>query len=236
MWSAALEWIEKYGLESIVIIAIIGAGYVFYEQGIKYYFQRKLKKDANKDVESNKQEQKFLTSKHKDDLKNQEFFSNIEFKLNVDVPSEDFSSDPVSDELLRGFMKSLLSAYHKNMMDFVKEMNVEWNNTEWRMKLNSVNYKAMDDFKASCIEKSFPNEAIKKFLVWYTPYMQQIFFYIRKISMMQNKNAVENTNTFLLLLELILMNAFSDIVKYPSIKNDLDGIEYKGNIVGENAE
>ena len=232
MISTILSWIEEYGVESIVVLVVLGAGYILYEQYIKYIFQNKLNK--HKSTKKQKEEEIFLRRRRKDDLKSQEFFSNIEFKLNVDIPSEEFSHDPPRSELLRDFMKNLLSAYHSNMMNFVVHLDIEWDKIEWCQELNDTNYKTIDDFKSKCVEQNIPQEAIKRFLVWYTPYMQQIFFYIRKISSMQNKNSVENTNTFLLLLELILMNALSDITKFSAFNGDLDGLEYKGNVIGGN--
>lgn len=227
MLSFVFDWMQKYGIESLISLAVIGGVYVLWVQFLKYYFDRLRNKNSEQD------DTIIFTRRRKEDLKDQEFFSNIEFKLNVDIPSEEFPGNEARSALLRDLTKLLFSSYHEHMFKFINDIDTEWSRTEWAKNMNDVNYKAIDHFKAKSMENKIPPEALKRYLVWYTPYMQQIFFYIRKISSMENKNAIENTNTFLLLLELILINALSDVTKATSFNGELDDIEYNGKVIGE---
>jgi len=228
MISSIINWIEQYGPESIGVLAILVGLFVLYEQYVKYFFEKRLK---SKNRSQYKEEREHL-DRRKADLPEQEFFSNILFKLTVEIPSENFSEDAVKSELFRDIMRQLLGSYHSYMIEFVSEIDVEWDRATWNSRLNDKHYKIVENFKVNALESGVPALAIKRFMVWYTPYMQQIFFYVKKVSAMHNKNSIENTRTFLLLLELILMNALTDIVKSPVINGDLDGIEYKGNVIG----
>jgi len=231
MWPKLLEWLEKYGGESIVVLVISGALYVFWETYIKYIFQKKYSDYKRKNDNPVLEDKPATTEEQKDMLKHQDFFSNVEFKINVDIPSEDFSKNPVKKCLYKNILLILFEAYHENMLIFIKNLDVNWDKHEWLKELNTVNYKIIEELKSKSTQRGIPKKAIQFFLTWYNPFMQQIYFYMRKISDMDNRNAVDNTNTYLLLLELILMNTLSDIKNIGNFDFELDGLEYKGQII-----
>lgn len=225
-----LEFFKDYGVEGILALAIAGGLYVLWESYVKYIFQKKYSEYDNK---NNTQAENEYLEDRKRALQTQEFFSNIQFKMHVDIPSEEFSTDEVRRCLYKNIMMALFEAYYNNMLEFVRGIDVSWDKHEWSNALNDVNYKIIEDFKAGCAQREVPKEAIKEFVIWYTPLMKQIYFYVRKISAMNNKSSVENTNTYLLLLELILMNTLSDMKNFSSFDGDLVGLEYKGKVIGK---
>jgi hypothetical protein len=229
MLSEILGWVEKYGTDTAFILLGAAILYGLYDKYLSYFFSRKLRKERNEDIN----ERGEFVEKRKNDLKNQEFFSNIHFKMNVDILTEDFSKDHVRSELFRDILVLLFKCYYDSMANFIKVVDPNWDKDQWTRALNKEIIKVVEIFKERAIVENIPPEAIERFLLWYSPYIQQIYFYIRKIREMGNRNAIENTSTFLLLLELILTNVMSDIQKYSVFNGKLDGLEYKGNVIGE---
>lgn len=221
---------KDYGTEGIIIVCFIGGLYAVWEAYVKYIFQKKYKDYDNK---NNSHNENLFLEERKKALHTQEFFPNIQFKINVDIPSEEFSSDEVMRCLYKNIMLSLFESYYDNMSEFVKSLDISWDKNEWANALNTTNYKIIEDFKAICAQREIPKEAVKYFIIWYTPLMQQIYFFVRKIAAMNNKSSVENTNTYLLLLELILMNTLSDVKNFDILDNEFEGLEYKGNIINK---
>lgn len=229
MLSEIFSWIERYGTDTAIILVVCAAIYAFYDKYLSYWFSRRLRKEAKKDSNTEKE----FIEKRKNNLKNQEFFSNIHFKMNIDILSETFSEDPIRSQLYRDILVVLFKCYYDSVANFIKIVDHEWDKDQWARALNKEMIAVIETFKEQAVVEEIPEPAVKSFLLWYSPYMQQVYFYIRKIRGMGNRNAIENTNTFLLLLELILTNVVSDIQKYTVFNGKLKGIEYKGNIVGE---
>lgn len=225
MLKEIFAWVDAYGPEAVVGIAAGAAAYLLYDKSVAYYFDKRLL-----DHKYDKEDLAYM-ERRKADLQAQDFFSNITFKLNVDIPAEHFSEDPVRSEIHKAILSVLMQAYYDNMLEFVKEVDISWNRMDWSIALNNKNYETIEQFKERAVAQDIPKEAVRLFLVWFTPYIQQIYFYIKKISTMQNKNSVENTNIFLLLLELILMNTLADIQKLTIFNGNLTGMEYKGKII-----
>lgn len=230
-----LEWLEKYGIEGIIILVLAGGIYALWEAYIKYIFKKKYSKysQSGESAEKIKAEDLEELERRKMILQAQEFFPNIQFKINVDIPSEEFSPDPTVKCVCKNIMLILFEQYNTYMQNFVKDMDVQWNKNEWATELNNMNYKIIEDFKSKAAQQEIPKEVVKEFVIWYSPYMKQIYFYVRKIAAMNNRSSVENTNTYLLLLELILMNTFSDIKNFCVLISDFKGLEYKGKVIGD---
>lgn len=228
MISELVNLTKDYGIVGVIILFVLGLSYVYYQGYVGYIFKRKY---SNEERTNNINNAAYL-ERRKNDLQKQEFFANMQFKIYVDIPSEDFSDDEGRKCLYRALMLTLFEAYNENMLEFVSKLNVNWDKSEWAAALNEQNYKLLEDFKAKAAQKEVPKLAVKIFVAWFTPYIQQIYFYVRKIAGMHNKNAIENTNTFLLLLELILMNALSDMRNFSTFDGELDGTDYKGKVIG----
>jgi len=223
-----LEFLKEYGVGGIIGLAIGGGLYVLWQSYVKYIFKKLYDRyDTRHDI---RKEKNYLDNRKKA-LQSQEFFPNIKFKMNVDIPSEDFSTDEGRRCLYKNIMLALFESYYNNMIEFSRGLDTSWDNNEWANSLNSVNYKIIEDFRANCAQREIPKDVVKYFIIWFTPIMKQIYFYVKKISAMNNKNSIENTNTYFLLLELILMNTLSDIKNFDMADNHLEGLEYKGKII-----
>ena len=228
--SSILFWLDKYSVESVIILVIISALYATWVAYIRYFFKKKYTKDNTKNTNKKTKEQE----ERKEQLQAREFFPNLEFKINVEVPAEEFSSDPVKRCLYKDILATLFECYYTGMIEFIEHLDVSLDQTEWSSKLNSTNYKIIENFKAKAAEREIPKVVIREFNNWYSPFRKQIYYYIRKIALMDCKDAIENTNTYLLLLELILMNTLADMKNFSSFDGAFEGIEYKGKVIGEN--
>lgn len=230
MLSSIIVWLEKYTVESVVMLVVASGLYATWVGYVRYFFQKRYLKTDNNTTSRHIKE----LEEKKEHLQTREFFPNLEFKINVDVPAEDFSVDSVRQCLCKSILITLFECYYSGMTNFIKNVNVTWDRTQWAENLNAVNYRIMENFKAKAAEREIPKIAIREFSSWYSPFRKQLYYYIRKISRMDNHDAIENTNTYLLILELILMNALADMKNSSTFKENFDGIEYNGNIIGEN--
>lgn len=230
MFSEVLKLLENYGLGTVVVLAVCAVLYGFYDKYLSFYFNDKLNKRKQRTKDKDEEQ---CIERRKNSLKDQEFFSNVQFKMNVDLVSEEFSKDPVRSELFKDIIRILFQAYYDTMLNFVKTVDPEWTKDEWARTINKEMLVAIEKFNERCQLENIPPEAVKRFLLWLSPYMQQVYFYIRKVRGMGNRNAIENTNTFLLLLELILTNVLSDVQKYTIFNGSLKGLEYKDSVIGD---
>jgi hypothetical protein len=229
MLSEIFVWIEKYGMGAAIFLFLAATVYGFYDQYLSYFFSSKLKREKRTKDENTRE----FIERRKDSLKDQEFFSNIHFKITVDISSETFSNNSTKSKMISDMLIILFKCYYDSMANFVKIVESDWDKNDWARFLNKEMLGAKERFRELARVEDIPSEAVDRFMLWYTPYMQQIYFYIRKIRGMGNRSSIENTNTFLLLLELILTNVMSDIQKRAAFNGTLDGIEYKGGIIGD---
>lgn len=231
MLSSIIVWLEKYSVESVITLVILSVLYATWTAYIRYFFKSIYTKKQN--TKNSKVKEQEELEKKKEQLETREFFPNLKFKINVDISTEEFSSDVVKRCLYKDILTILFESYYTNTIDFVKNLDVSWNTSEWASKLNDVNYKIIEEFKANAARQEIPKVVILAFNDWYSLYRKQIYYYIKKITQMNDKDAVEDTNTYLLILELILMNVLADMKNFSSFDDDFRGVEYKGKIIGQ---
>lgn len=162
------------------------------------------------------------------DLKNHDFFKNIEFKINIDLPMEKFTSDANRNAMYQDLMGHLYSTYHRNMLLFANSVSIGMQAADWNPKLNKTHYTIIQEFTEECMRNSIPEPAIQLFMSWYTPYITRIYHYISSIDRIPDVSIMAKTRMFLLLLELILATLTADAQHAPKLNGELDGLEYKG--------
>lgn len=157
------------------------------------------------------------------DLRNHDFFNNIAFKINVDIPIETFSADPHLNSVYRDLLTFLLTTYSKNHIWFVNMLKLDCGVEEWTTQLSTIQYDVMQEFQDVCKRNSIEESKIKLFVAWYSHYTRKIYKYINGIAKIDDLNPVVRTSIFLLVLELILATVVADMQK--SIKLDEDSNE-----------
>lgn len=160
-----------------------------------------------------------------------QFFSNIEFKINIDLPIETFSENANRNVMYQDIMVILFSTYLNYMKDFAKAIKRSWDANDWKNKINDVHYDIIEEFKKECASQGVPEEAIKVFMVWYNPYLNRIYQYINHVAKMPTVSPESKTRVFLLVLELILATVTADAQRQSILNGELNGIEYKGLVL-----
>lgn len=157
-----------------------------------------------------------------------QFFSNIEFKVNIDLPIESFSEHPSRNVMYQDIMIILFSTYLKNMKMFIKTFNPKWGSDDWKYQINKTHYNLIEEFKSECLRKDIPEIAVKIFMTWYNPYLNRIYQYINHVAKMPEVGPEGKTRVFLLVLELILATVTADAQRQSILNGQLTGMEYKG--------
>lgn len=165
------------------------------------------------------------------ELRTHDFFNNIEFKINIDLPLETFSENKNRNIMYQDLMVYLFLAYHRNMRNFVNTISSSWTTEEWSRHLNNTHYAILQEFNEECIRNGIPEIAVNIFMAWYHPYVTRIYQYISNISKISKVNAISKTNVFLLVLELILATLTADAQRETILNGQLDGLEYKGLVL-----
>lgn len=160
-----------------------------------------------------------------------QFFSNVEFKINIDLPIETFSEHPSRNIMYQDIMVILFTTYLKNMKAFVKAFNDQWNADDWRYHINKAHYNLIEEFKANCLKAEIPEAAIKLFMTWYNPYLNRTYQYINHVAKMSEVGPDGKTRVFLLVLELILATVTADAQRQSILNGELSGMEYKGLVL-----
>lgn len=166
--------------------------------------------------------------KSKKPLYTHPFFSNIEFKINIDLPIETFSEHPNRNVMYQDIMVILFSSYLKYMSGFVKSFNHRWGVDDWKYEINRVHYNIIEEFENECAKSGIPETAIKIFMIWYNTYLNRIYQYINHVAKMPDLTPEGKTRVFLLVLELILATVTADAQRQSILNGELSGMEYNG--------
>jgi len=209
------EILAEYGIASTIVVVLVF---------IVFFLIR------NSSVLQSSKTKETTVTKSKPDLHLQrhEFFTNIEFKINVDLPIEMFSTDQNRNIMFRDMMVYLFSSYHRNMLNCVNSIDEKYTGKQWLEAINKAHYNVIQEFFEECIRNAVPEPALNAFMKWYNPYINRIYQYIVTIASIPDTTAFGKTRIFLLVLELILATLCADAQDAKEINGELEGLEYKG--------
>lgn len=221
-----IEIAKNYGTGAIVTMFLLGLIYLFIVRVLDYSFFKKKadytnKKNKNSSENFNKLVHDILIS---------EFFRNLKFKISIDIPTDTFSKDLALDMLSKDLLTVLFVNIEKSIISTIEKMTPEQD--DWVNMFLEAIYDAIEGFDRDVKAEAIPAQAIDEFKIWLAPFLQQIYNYINAIETNGNGDVLKKTRFFFLMLELVLINAMAQIQAFEIFSENLNGLEYKGQVVG----
>jgi hypothetical protein len=233
MFSNLLSILAEYGLAST--LTIISLSIIFYT------IYHKIKSNPSPDKKQDSEGQLYsevenetkaeTIQRRKNNLLKHDFFSNLKFKTEIDLPLETFTELPNRNKLYVDLVILLLTEYRNNLISFIEVMDPYGESSKWATTLHEYHYTILDNFVREAEAAGIPEEAVKIFKSFFGTYAQKIYLYINNIAKLPDTSVIDKTKMILLLLELILVTAVADIKKMKVLNGTLNGMEYDGLII-----
>jgi hypothetical protein len=168
------------------------------------------------------------------ELKYHPFFSSAHYKIVAEIPTMELNaSKPVKQQMFR----DILTIYIKSMIDTCSDvisldMN-DWSGEKWSNEVSKNMNRLITDFHKTATESGIPEAALHKFSKWHYPTLEMLYEYI---AMLGNSNIystnLARTNTFLLMMNLLLVTTLGDAERsLKELNGEVGGKMYKNMIL-----
>ena len=218
---------KDYGLETLAIMLIATVVYLFAKGHVDLYVFKKKRNITNPKKNPENIQQEFDDSVVA--ILNSEFFRNLKFKISVDIPTATFSNDHTLDMVYTDLMLSLFTSFEKILTEKTSAIKKD---AEWvKVYLDGI-YLIIDEYDKEARNRGIPSPIISDFKIWFSPFIYQIYHYVVIIDTNVVGGPVEKIRIFLLALELILVNAMSQLESLEVFGEKYTGVEYRGKVIG----
>lgn len=168
------------------------------------------------------------------ELRYHPFFSSAHYKIIAEIPTLELSpSKPVKQMMFR----DILTIYIKTMLDTCSQI-VEsdmsgWSGEKWSNEISRHMNCLVTDFHMNALAAGIPDAALSKFSKWHYPTLEMLYEYI---VMLGNSNIyatnLARTNTFLLMMNLLLVTTLGDAERsLKELNGEVGGKLYKNEIL-----
>lgn len=220
MVSEAIQLLQTYGWATVFLFVtfFILTKYV----GHKY----NIWKDRN--IDRREKEDKSL----KDELSNHQFFSNLTYKINNEIPTLDFNGKetPVRQKMFRDLLELKLIVLRKVVENIITTDMGNMTPSQWASFINHEMQQGETRLRELSLEKGMSPILINKFMVWRKKTNELLKSYINDlaISPVYSTN-VARTNTLLYLLNLKLITLIGDAERtLIDLNGEISGMFYQG--------
>lgn len=212
---------SNYGWVPIVFFLLVYILWVVLKEKIMNFFHNHNSFHHNKDKLDNNAR-----------LEYHPFFSNARYRLDFEIPLLELMTEkPVKQQMFRDLLHIFVSCLYdgfKSIVIIETEME-EWSPEKWSLEISKKMNEIVMNFKHTACMGGIPLLAIEKFNRWNGETIENLFEYIFNLG---NSNIFSTnkarTNTFLYLLQLLLVTTIGDAEKsLREINGQLAGMEYK---------
>jgi hypothetical protein len=168
-------------------------------------------------------------------LRTNAFFTKAQYRMMIEIPRLDLiPHKPVREKVFKDILIISFQTVYDSMHVFVENQLLgEWTPEQWTDALTqSVNMIVVTSSEHAR-QQGIPEIAIRKFSKWYSETIEQLREYILLLASAKLYHTnVTKTNTFLMVMDLLLESILGDVERVISeINGDLTGLPYKGMIV-----
>lgn len=171
------------------------------------------------------------TKKEELDLEHHSFFRQVQYRLAVEIPSLKLCPDkPIKQQVFIDLLTIVTKSIYDVCRDLVHADMSSWTSDKWAIEFSNAMAEALKSWSVKAEDGGIPKVVVDKFTNWTTPNMMMINEYITILADSNlYQNNVARTNTFLLMINLLLVTFVADAERtIKKINGDLDGIKYKG--------
>lgn len=168
------------------------------------------------------------------ELRYHPFFSSAHYKIVAEIPTLELSPNkPVKQQMFR----DILTVYIKTMLDTcleIIELDMDdWSGEKWSNEVSKNLNRLITDFHKNSIDAGIPDAALFKFSKWHYPTLEMLYEYITMLgtSNIYSTN-LARTNTFLLMMNLLLVTTLGDAERsLKELNGEVGGKMYKNAIL-----
>lgn len=168
------------------------------------------------------------------DPKYHPFFSAAHSKIAAEIPTLELSPNkPVKQMMFR----DILTIYIKTMLDTcmgIVELDMDdWSGDRWSNEVSKHVNRLVTDFHKNATDAGIPDAALFKFSKWHYPTLEMLYEYV---NILGNSNIystnIARTNTFLLMMNLLLVTTLADAERsLKELNGEVGGKMYKNQIL-----
>lgn len=207
---------SEYGWVPIVALVLV---YIIWQT----FKQKYLNGDHNSTFELN----------HTAKLRYHPFFSGVQYRTTIEIPMLEIAPDkPVKQEMFRDILIVFLKSFSDGFMEVatIEDEMETWSAERWTSDMSKRLSDIIINFNTRVIDRSIPQVALNKFNKWNGETLEKFYEYISNLgnSHIFTTNKAR-TNTFLYLLQLLLVTTIADAEKsLNELNGELKGTYYKG--------
>ena len=234
MFSSLLEILSEYSLASLLIIISMISLYLIYFKPLKNSFS------TNSNSSTFPHEDRYhghgvSMNRRKSDLMTHEFFRNMDLKIGVELPLEVYSLQANRNVLLRDITIILFSTYRECVYKFIENLDITQTSDDLSESLTSLHFNILQKFEEKARKEGIPSEATLCYSAWFLDNVKIIHQYTNNICKSSiDTTIVDRVRTFLFVLQIVLINALTDLQNKPCINGSLNGITYNDLIIEDN--
>lgn len=164
------------------------------------------------------------------ELRYHPFFSSAHYKIIAEIPTLELSPlKPVKQQMFR----DILTIYITTMLTICSEIieidMTDWRGEKWSNEVSRHMNRLVTDFHTNALVAGVPDAALSKFSKWHYPTLEMLYEYI---VMLGNSNIystnLARTNTFLLMMNLLLVTTLGDAERsLKELNGEVGGKIYK---------
>lgn len=176
-----------------------------------------------------------LPDKSENSLKYHPFFSNAEYRLEVEISNMELIPDkPIRDRICRDLLEITVRNIYTICNEIANDTSLDdWSNEKWTDEITQkINLIAINT-EIEAERYDIPDVVIRKFSKWNSKTIESLKDYVLMLgqSKLYSTN-VAKTNTLLFIMNLLLVTTLGDAERtLREINGELTGLIYKGNTI-----
>ena len=211
-----------YGWTAVFLTVVLAALTWFFTVNIKVWRQRA--KDDYDRRELLKQ----------DELTQHQFFANLDFKLNTEIPTMVLDNkQPIRQKLFRKLLVVTLLSLKEIINTIITSDIDSMSPSQWSMFVLSELNQIERSLEEKALKEGIPNILVSKYLVWEKKSALILKDYITDLAISElYPNNLVRTNTLLFLLNLKLITIVGDAERsLRDLNGELTGLSYNGDTI-----
>ena len=222
MLNEAVKVLSDYGWAAVLLFIFGGVLIRFLSVQGKVWKQRS-------EARIEKEEER-----RQNELTNHQFFSNLDFRLNNEIPTLVLNQhQPVRQQLFRKLLEVTLMSLKEVVDDIVAADIEDMSPSQWASFINGEMAKIDRNIEEKALREGMPTVLINKYIVWKARSAELLSNYVNDLAISEVYSTnLARTNTLLYLLNLKLITIIGDAERsLMELNGEISGLTYQGGTI-----
>lgn len=173
-------------------------------------------------------------SRMSNNLKYHAFFTNVQYRLVAEIPSlELIDNKPVKQQMFRDLLRVETQVIYDICEDVVNIDMGPWSAAKWESEMAKRIGEILTTFVRKAKEETIPDIVINKYNKWHNSNFETMYSYISLLGHADvYKDNMARTNTFLLIMNLLVMTTIADAERsIKELNGEIGGQLYKNMVI-----